>query len=83
MDLVARPGMKVLFVKRRQAKSPVTESVNRGDEVLYEDGVEELELDVSEGALESDEVCCPCRLCLTLCMELCAGCGFLVSFSLV
>ena len=62
VDLLASPGTKVQFVKRRRTMSPQMGRDGRGGEgdgVLYEEGVEELELDGSDEAFESDQVCSP------------------------
>ena len=62
VDLLASPGTKVQFVKRRRTMSPQMGRDGRegeGDGVLYEEGVEELELDGSDEAFESHQVCSP------------------------
>ena len=62
VDLLARPGTKVQFVQQRRTMSPLMGKDGRGGEGdggLYEEGVEELELDGSNEAFESDQVCSP------------------------
>ena len=72
VDLLAKPEAKVQFVKRRRTVSTSAgrgQQVGKLDEVLYEEGVEDLELDDSEESADSGKVCTPSCVGCCACMS--------------